>query len=679
MSNARLSRQHTAKLAGLSAALLLALAGGCGGGDSEALKQIQKAEQTIGALTADGTFVSIADTYRRNQLVELGKSMEKLAGDGPDSVRAAALSIAARAKAGVASLDTKAAVESDQQLDSHLSDLKVGLNTFTLQKSIAENNTGAGTQGLIKILQASLDANKKSADDAHKAAARSQATVDELSTRVKAVSAQANAKRQEASSIAAGMQGVSATQGLEIIKRSAAVLAEADALEQQSSDIGTQLGLAQAELARARSLAASLDDQTKQIQGEIAGAQSHLSEEQKLADTAGKAADAAAGAIKTKYTEFNTFRSATLEPAHQAAVTSAQKAVELSKQATAKAGGNPGSVAAGNAGKLASASMQQNYADALVSQARAFDQMAGTFALLATSQPALPGAAEYAAAAEAARKSADDTLTQAREIYSAVRESLDGISDEKLKGRLGDTSKILEALSSKQGVKAPEATPAPAPTPSGTTPAPAGAVSSDADVAAVKKVLDQMHDKIRSGDVASITNDLSAFDDDAQRAAANSLAELQSVNAAFEKACQDKLGKSSTEVLGPIAAMMGGNADKIAADAEAVKNMTSADYTVTVSGDKATATDKGGTARELVKRDGKWLIAGGLFGANAPALPPQVLANVKTVLTGITADINSGKITTPEQVQTALMAKMGGMGRPRGGKPGGGGADDPNK
>ncbi len=667
MSNPRLSRQRTAKLAGLSAAILLAVAGGCGGGDTEAVRQIRKAEQTVGALTADGTFASLADVYRRKQLGELHDSMNSLASNGPESVRAAALSVAARAKAGIASLDTKAAVEADQQLDGHLAGLRAGLNTYTLQKSIAEANTGAGTTELIGILQGNLEANKKAAEEARREASSIQAVADELSTRNKAVAAQASAKRQEASSIAAGMQGATATQGLEILKRSTAVLAEADALEQQASELATKLGLTQAQLARARSKAAALDEQGKQIQADIAGAQTRLSEERKLAEAAGAAAEAAATAVRKSFADFSAFRSGTLDPAHQAAVSSAQKVVELSKQATAKAGGNAQSVAAGNTGKLSTVSANQNYADALVSEARAYDQIAGTLTLLASAQPPLPGSSDIAAAADAARKTADDTLTQARELYTAIRESIDGISDEKLKGRLAETSRILENLSSKQGVKAPE------PVSNSSAPAATGA---DADLAAVKKTLDQIHDKIRAGDMATVIRDMTAYDSDQQRDAANAIIELQGVFAAFDKACRDKLNVSAVEALGPMGAMVGGMG-ALEEAAAAVKNMTSADYTVTVNGDKATASSSAGD-RQLVKRDGKWLLSGSAMGAELPALPAPMVAMAKSTIGSITADINSGKITTPEQVQTALLAKGGGMNRPgRGGMPAGG--DDPNK
>ena len=675
MSNLRLSRHHTAKFAGFSAAILLALAGGCGGGDSDAIKQIQKAEQTVGALTTEGTFASIADDYRRKQLTEIHDSMNKLAGDGPETVKAAALSIASRAKAGIAALDTKTAVAADRRLDDQLNDLRAGLNIFTLQKSIAESNSGAGTQDLIKTLQGSLDANKQAAEAARKEAATSQAAADELSTRVKAVSAQAAAKRQEASSIAAGMQGATATQGLDILKRSTAVTAQADALDQQAGDLATELGLAHAELARARSKAAALDEQTRKIQGDITGAQTRLEEERKLADTAGKAADAAAAAIRQKFTDLGTFRSGTLEPAHQAAVSSAQKAVDLSKQATSKTGGNPQSVAGGNTGKLATASMQQNYADALVSQARAFDQLAGTLALLASAQPPLPGAAEYGTAAEAARKTADDTLTQAREIYSAIRESIDGIGEEKLKARLSETSRILGELSSKQGVKAPEpATAAPSSsTPSSSTPAAAAPAGSEADVAAVKKLIDEMHDKIRAGDFASVIRDMTYFEDEAQRETANTMLGLVTSAKALDKACREKLNVPASEALGPMGAGIGKIVDAGAKD----RDMTSADYTITVNGDKATARDnKQNKTNHLVKRDGKWyaLIDEELNAGSAGA-PPAMLGMMKSAMDSITADLNSGKFTTAEQVQTAFLAKFG---APRPGR-GGRGGEDPNK
>ncbi|HZW07407.1 MAG TPA: hypothetical protein VFF65_09800 [Phycisphaerales bacterium] len=670
MSNLRLSRPHAARIAGLSAALLLALAGGCGN-DNDAIKQVQKAEQTIGALTTEGTFASIADDYRRKQLGEIHSQMEKLATDGPEGVRAAALTIAARAKAGIASLDTKAAVAADKELTEHLDDLRRGLNTFTLQKSIAEANTGAGTQGLIQTLQGSLDANKKAADDARKEAAAGQAAADELAARTKSVTAQAVAKRQEASSLSATMQGVSATQGLEILKRATVIQAEADALDQQAADLGAELGLAQAALARVRARAAALDDQSAQIQADIAAAQSRLEEERKLADSAGKAADAAAAAIRQKFADINTFRSGKLEPALQAAVTSSQKAFDLTKQAASKSAANAQSIAGGNTGKLAQASMQQNYADALVTQARAFDQLAGMLAIVASAQPPLPDAAEYAAAADAARKTSDETLTQARDMYGTVREAIDSINDEKLKARLSKTSETLGILSNKQGVKAPEPTSS-TPAPSSSTPA--AAPSNDAEVAAVKKLIDEMHDKMRSGDEAGVISAMVYFEDDSMRETAREFAAFGDSLKAFDKACRERISAGAADVMGPSGRLIA----KLLELGEERNDLTSADYTVTVEGDTAKGVEKGGLEHTFVKRDGKWY---GTMHPDAQAvfsqLPAANLRSQRVVLDSITADLNSGRFTTREQVQTALLAKMGGGVPPgRGGRPAG---DDPNK
>lgn len=676
MRNARLERSLAPKFAGLSAAIILSLVAGCGAEHREA-RQIEKAKQTVNALTADGTFTNLNDAYRRAELTKIHDEMKSLADSGPDSFKAAAYSIASRAKAGIASLDAKAANDADAQLTAQLDALTNGLNTYTLQKSIAESNTGAGTQDLIKTLQASLEANKKNTADAGKAASKVQATVDELTTRSKTVAAQAQAKRDEASELASTVQTVSATSGLEILKHSAAVRAEADALERQSADLSTQLGLAQAELARARSNAAALEGQSRQIQSTIAAAQTRVEEEHKLAEAAGKAADAAAASVKKGFDDLTAFR-ATLDKAHQDAVNSSKAALDLATQAEnkARASGNQNSIGGGNTGKISSAAMQQGHADALVSQARAQDMLAGTLGLIASAKPALPNAAEFDSAAKAARKSADDTLDDARKKYGEVKASIDAIGDEKLKARLAETSRLLEGLSSKQGVKTPEAAPAPA-APAAATPSATPAADSP-ELAAIKKTLDAVFDKLRAGDIAAINNEFTAFDNDKQRENANALAELQAVSAAFEKACQDKLNASSKELLGP---MMGGMSQAAVAG-EAVKNLTSADFQVTVSGDTATASSDAGISPKLVKRDGKWMLKGGLLG-DVPGLDGRMLTAIKSTMKEITDDINSGKISSAQQLQTTLMAKMGpmmggGRGTPGGGG-GGGGEDDPNK
>lgn len=676
MSNVRLSRKHVNTVAGFSAALLIALAGGCGGED-ESLRKIEKAEQTVSGLTADGTFSTIADDHRGKELDAVYASMKSLADSGPETVRPAALSIASRAQAGIASLHSKKAVAADQQLEAHLADLRAGLNNYTLQKSIAEANTGAGTQGLIKTLQSSLEANKQSAAEASKAASKVQATVDELTTRNRAVLAQATAKRAEAASIAARSQTLSATEGLEVLKRSAAVRAEADTLEQQASTLGTQLGLAQAELTRARSTASALDDQSKQLQGDIAGAQTRLEEERKLADIAGKAADAAAGSIKKKLTDLTAFRSDEVDKHHSKAVNAAELAFQLANQSTQKAAGNQLSVAGGNTGKITAASMQQHYADALVSDARAQDSIASTLALMAGATPALPNAAEFDAAAKAARESADKKLADARDVYAKIKESLDTINDEKLKSRIGETSRQLERLSSKQGISAEAPAPA-APAPSGSTPAPAAA-SADS-LADVRKLIDQLQDKVRAGDMRG-TADFYAFESEAQRTAYLGMMDFGIALTALDSACKEKFGKSYFEI-------MGGQASAMLAmmpDEAVLKSRTSSDYEFALSpeGDTATVTPKQSAGQfdmpmTLQRKDGTWKISTEAFAAIGQMA--GMFAQITPVLKTFAADVKAGKFESAEQLKTAISAQMGSMlggGIPQpAGDPG---EDDPNK
>lgn len=662
MSNLRLSRSNTAKFAGLTAGIIVALAGGCGG-ENEDLKKIAKAEQEISVLTAGGTFATTADAYRRKQLVEIGDSMDALAKTGNDNIKGAANSIAARAKAGIAAIDSKLAVEADRGLDAQLTELRAGLNTYTLQKSIATANNGAGTEGLIKTLQTSLEANKKASGEAAKAASKIQASVDELDTRAKAVAAQAAAKREQASSITARMQGATATEGLEIIKQAAAVRAEADGLEQKAAEINTRLDLTKAELARARAAVSALDDQAKQLQQDIAGANTRLEEEHKLAASAGKAADEASAALTQKLAELGKYRSGSLDTAHAAAVTSTQKAVQLAKTAANSGNKDPQGLNSGNTSKLNTATMELNYADALVSQARANDRIAGTLSLLASSQPALPNAAEIEKVAADTRKAADDTLTQARELYAKIKEDLDKIGDEKLKSRLGETSRLLEALSSKQGVQPIET--------------PAGAVAdTNPEVTAVRRVIDQMQDKMRAGDFAGLVNEYVYFANDSEREPFDAIIKLQAAAKAFDAACKDKLGVSGAEAAGP----MGAGLSKItnAGGNSAEANKTSSDYDIVIdaSGTKATCTDK--TTKkpdQMVKVNGKWLA---VIGDEMKSVPLEMLAPMQAVLEQVTADIKSGKITDAQQLQAAMMAKFGAGMRPGGRRPAGGN-DDPNK
>lgn len=672
MLHARFPRRATRSVAGLSAAIVLSVVAGCGGED-QAAKQIQQAAQTVNALTTDGTFNTLNDDHRKRELEKIAASMKTLGDSGPESSKVAALAIGARAQAGLAALESKLASRDDARLSLMLADLRASVNTYTMQRSLAESNSGTGAGDLIKTLQGSLDTNKKAAADAAKAAADVQARVDELTSRSRQIGAQAQGKRDQASSLAATAQGVRATEGLDILKRSVAVRAEADALERQANELATQLGLAKADLTRARANAAAFDAQTRQIQADLASAQTLQSEQQKLADTAGKAAAAAAEAAKKQLADLTAFRESDLEKHHQAAVTGAQKAFELASQSANKGKVSPTSVGGGSTGTLTTAAMQQNYADALVSQARAMDALAGTLWLVAGAQPALPNAQEFNAAAEVARKASDDTLAQARELYGKVRESIDGISDEKLKARLAETSRLLEGLSSKQGIKAAEPAAQPAPGPAPSAPAAQGAGNAEADV---KKVIDQLQDKFRAGDLRGIA-DLYDFESPEQRQTLVGILDMSIAFNDFNSACKEKFGKSWGEIVGgrgaEMMAMLG--------DVEEQKKRTSSDFTVTVNagGDSATVTPKQpegplDAPRQMTRKSGTWLFS-------AEGMPPSLgrLSMFTPVYKKLTADIKSGKIESPEQLQNAMKAQMGSLMGGMGGMPAGGGEDDPNK
>ena len=156
MLHARFPRRATRSVAGLSAAIVLSVVAGCGGED-QAAKQIQQAAQTVNALTTDGTFNTLNDDHRKRELEKIAASMKTLGDSGPESSKVAALAIGARAQAGLAALESKLASRDDARLSLMLADLRASVNTYTMQRSLAESNSGTGAGDLIKTLQGSLD------------------------------------------------------------------------------------------------------------------------------------------------------------------------------------------------------------------------------------------------------------------------------------------------------------------------------------------------------------------------------------------------------------------------------------------------------------------------------------------------------------------------------------------
>lgn len=628
----------------LAPALLLALtlAAGCEQKLDEAARAVTEAERAVAVLTADGGRLTSVSADQVSQLTAVLDKVKGFAAESP-----AAASVAARARAALANIDAEKAGAANKQMLDQLAGIR---RTF---ESYSSNSAVAASLTKIDLTQQTADARSQLAGvkaelaTAQAASNAAASAVASLAAQIDSIKATAQARRDAASALRLQAGGVTAQAALPMIEQAAAATLEADKLDAQLVLIEADRLTKQTEATNAKSRADVLASEAQRLEGDLKLLTSKAENDRKLAEESRGIAASAARTLAEQVSAFKAFREGTLEPTQKRVLTGYQEALKFTTQG-AKASSSDGKTAAAAAGsgKLAVASATQAVADAQMSAARSEEAVASTMGLLASAQPPLAAASEYKAIAEAASKNFDDLIAQARESYSKVKESLDGVTNDELKKRLTGAIAGLDLLSSKQGITAEQVTP----------PGLSEAVSPD--VAAVNKALDAYLDLARGKDAAAVlaaTN----FAKPEHKAAFAALTEMGTLVEQLDKEVQAKFNKKLADLPGlGMMAGMGGGAMKAMAD------RTSADYNISVTANLAKAEPKrpgfeGEPATRLMLVDGKWMVTideqtgAMLSGATAMVGP------MKDLMTKLIDGLKDGTIKDEAQLMAIIQTQMG--------------------
>ncbi|MCE2925893.1 MAG: hypothetical protein LW822_10695 [Phycisphaeraceae bacterium] len=626
---------------GLALGALL-LAGACDRKDS-AHYAVEEAQRLISILTADGGGMASTSAERLAKLTEAYELVKEYAKDNP-----AAAVIASRARAALAQIDAQKAAELDQAAVDILGSLRRSLALYTQNSAVAAmlanvdlTEQTASVSAQIRQIDAELGGAQTQAQQAN-------AVVATLTGKIDALRAEAKAKRAAASALRQQAAGGTAQAGLPIIQEAATAMQQADGLDAQALLLEAERTSRQTDAQARQARADALVSEKRRLEADLALLTAKAQNDKTLATDSASIAQLNAKTIAEQVAAYKALAEGDLAAARKRAVAGYQEAL-----AHAKVGAKGGSlesktaqVAAGS-GKLAVASASQALADVQATQARSQEALAATLSLLASAQPPLPGATDYQAGADEATKNFDDLIAQARESYAAVRESLDGVTNETLKARLTGALAGLELLSSKQGVTPEQVAP------------PGLASPASSEQAAVAKALDEYLDIQRTMDIDAMLNAMN-FENPEHREALRSMAEMSKLLTELDKLTTEKLGKPLKDLPGlGMLGTMGADATKDAL------NRTSADYNIVITGNLAIATAKKPAPMEppakfLLTKE-QWVMTIDAQTGAMLAQAGQMVGPIKGVLTGLVEGLKDGSIKDEQQLMAILQAKLGGM------------------
>jgi chromosome segregation ATPase len=428
-----LARPLARPVAVLSCAAALVLLAGCD--KPSAQNPLHDAEQQFAVLTARGTNVALIEADRKAKLTKLAADLAPLTREG--DVQGPAAVLASKAKSALATIAAQRVGENAQLMQIGLTELRAELSGFVLHSSQAESASKFNIETEGKALRERLAAATSELGEATQQLVVAQTTVADLDRRLESLRASATAARDNAASLRAQISSVNAQQGFSLAQQAQQASLAADKIDTELTLLSNDRTLAGYQLQQADARKNAIEAQVSRVQADLAAMTSRATQMQAMAATSRQTATAAASTISQKFAAVKQLRAEKVMAPLAEARKLADEAVSMAQIAVNKAQGGTaqGKAEATTAAKLGLISAQQMQADLLNEQARLDESFAGTVGLLATSQPALPEASTFAAAADEARKSYEESIKQARELYTKLVESLQGVGGEKLKDR----------------------------------------------------------------------------------------------------------------------------------------------------------------------------------------------------------------------------------------------------
>ncbi|MBY0112716.1 MAG: hypothetical protein K2Y21_07840 [Phycisphaerales bacterium] len=571
--------------------------------------------------------------------------------DSKSAQGAAAAGMIGSAQLGQAQPHLFAAADAELTALSKSALIRTLIDNYTSQSLSVETSAGFDPAPLIADLE-------KSRAEAQKDIAQHQAKLADIERKIADLSAKADAKAAESKKLSdeflavrASLATLSAkeaetklTAARETKRRGDAIRVEASRLQAQADLLKPEAQELKVLVEASKSRIAGLDRMKleaseKAQQGQAASAQSK------------SAASETAKQIEEKLKELASIRTNEVISSYDAGIAALRTAVSTAKTSAGDSGSG--------AGKLLTGRAQLALADALSSKANSLQMYASLLGYVVNAKPALP----FAANADTERKQVlelhKNTLDDAKSAFEAAESAFSGVQlrgsgTGEIKERMSKLAEKLGALAGKTPAPAESAAqpaqpeqpeqPAPAAAPEA-APAQSAATSNADDAAAGWAAI---YAALESGDTNAVLAH-TKLADPAHEATVRAIAELSGAQRALDAACQEKFGKTLTDVQ---AAAVGKSAPKSAAD-----------YKVTVEGDTATVTnDADPSPTKLIRENGKWLLDSSSLASGPAAMMAQMAEPIKKAMTSITEDVKSGKITQIESIMMELQKRMQGGG-----------------
>ena len=363
----------------LSACLLAALAGGCGG-ESAAEQALRRATLKLDALSIAGSTPMPSEVGRKAVYNDVLTNLRSFA-DAPEPGEAAAANLLiARAHAGMGEIASQHAAEAERRFLSQLTTVTAALDQWVSQNSVADALSLYDPAKDLADLDRQIADRAKEAEAMQAEKARQETVVQDLQSRAEQALQASKSERARETSIRlqADLAGVSQTARYDLVQQAAQAGRAADAKEKESAFLQAEaasqsprIGEIQRQIDRLRTQAQLLAQAKTDISARKATATQQ-------AEAARAEAAKAAQSIEAILTAIAAARDAATTPTDEA-VKAYTAASASAKKAASGAAGRDHKLSA----NTAAGSYQQSLGDVQAARARSLASYAAALSLLA--------------------------------------------------------------------------------------------------------------------------------------------------------------------------------------------------------------------------------------------------------------------------------------------------------
>lgn len=620
-------------LAGLAVAM-----GGCDG-DSASAQALRQANEKLVALTPDGgNTPSLA--FRGKVYNEIVTLLRPVADRGTAGQNASANLLISHAQAGIAEVPAADAASLERSSLNQIQGVRDLLGQYLSLSALSE---AAGKYDPTPELT-EIEKQIKDKDDQRVAEAQRKAAIDaqvaDIRSQSKAKSDASRGKRQEAGALKSSVTTQTATQAETTLRQAAEISRQADALDVEASTLDARAAQISPQSTEIQLQLDRLAAQKSLLEKARADVQKRSQTAKANATEAAASAAAAAASLKKALASLDEMRSGDLAKATDQAMTAYQAAAAAAKKAAAEARG---------AAQMALGNAQQALGDLAWNKAHGLASYADLLESIATATPALSDAAAVKTKAEATRTAAKTALDEATAAYQEADRAYQagGTGSPEIKARVERVNTRLAAIvkatsGGSVDIKLPseQGEPPAAPAEGGT---PAAAI----DPASPNATMQALADISKTGNFAAAA-DLFYTSSEQEKSLLVAVFGLAPKMKQLQDACQAKFGKGLDAAVGAQGPDLGG-----------FKDLKPADLQFKIEGDSAEAPLPTGQSIKLKQKDGKWLVDGASMGMNMQALgmAAAMAPALSKAVDEVTADIESGKLTSAEAAMAAFQQK----------------------